>query len=35
MEHLEDNLHALDVEIPDEHLHRIDEMVPPGTDLSA
>jgi aryl-alcohol dehydrogenase-like predicted oxidoreductase len=35
MEHLEDNLHALDVEIPGEHLHRIDEMVPPGTDLSA
>ncbi len=35
MEHLQDNLKALDVTIPAEHLSRIDEMVPPGTDLSA
>jgi aryl-alcohol dehydrogenase-like predicted oxidoreductase len=35
MEQLEDNLGALDVSIPPEHLQRIDEMVPPGTDVSA
>ena len=33
MEQLEDNLGALDVTIPPEHLERIDQMVPPGTDL--
>jgi aryl-alcohol dehydrogenase-like predicted oxidoreductase len=33
MEQLEDNLRALEVEIPQEHLKRIDEMAPPGTDL--
>jgi len=33
MQQLEDNLGALDVDIPPEHLKRIDEMVPPGTDL--
>jgi aryl-alcohol dehydrogenase-like predicted oxidoreductase len=35
MEQLEDNLGALNVHIPEEHLRRIDEMVPPGIDLSA
>ncbi|HEY7779808.1 MAG TPA: aldo/keto reductase [Ktedonobacterales bacterium] len=33
MEQLEDNLGALDVAIPPEHLRRIDELVPPGTDV--
>lgn len=33
MEHLEDNLGALRVVIPPEHLRRIDELVPPGTDM--
>jgi aryl-alcohol dehydrogenase-like predicted oxidoreductase len=33
MSQLEDNLKALDVRIPPEHLARIDEMVPPGTDV--
>ena len=33
MEHLEDNLGALDVRIPDEQLRRIDALVPPGTDV--
>ncbi len=33
MSQLEDNLGALDVKIPQEHLSRIDEMVPPGTNV--
>jgi len=33
MEQLEGNLGALDVEIPPEHLERIDEMVSPGTNV--
>jgi aryl-alcohol dehydrogenase-like predicted oxidoreductase len=33
MSQLEDNLKALDVQIPPEHLALIDEMVPPGTDV--
>ena len=33
MEQLEDNLGALDVRIPPEHLKKIDELVPPGTDV--
>jgi len=33
MEQLEDNLGALDVTIPAEHLRRIDELVPLGTDI--
>lgn len=33
MERLEDNLHALDVRIPPEHLRRIDALAPPGTDV--
>ena len=33
MPQLEDNLKALDVRIPPEHLALIDEMVPPGTDV--
>jgi aryl-alcohol dehydrogenase-like predicted oxidoreductase len=33
MEQLEDNLGALDVTIPPAHLRRIDELVPPGTDV--
>ena len=33
MEHLEDNLKALEVHIPQEHLRRIDTLVPPGTDI--
>jgi aryl-alcohol dehydrogenase-like predicted oxidoreductase len=33
MEQLEDNLSALEVRIPSEHLQRIDELVPPGTDV--
>lgn len=33
MEHLEDNLGALEVTIPAAHLQRIDQMVPPGTDV--
>ncbi len=33
MEQLEDNLGALDVRIPEEHLRRIDELVPSGTDV--
>ncbi len=33
MEQLEDNLGALDVAIPAEHLRRIDELVPPGMDI--
>jgi aryl-alcohol dehydrogenase-like predicted oxidoreductase len=32
-EHLEENLAAVEVKIPDEHLRRIDELVPPGTDM--
>lgn len=32
MAQLEDDLGALDVRIPDEHLRRIDEIVPPGSD---
>ncbi|MGH3426041.1 MAG: aldo/keto reductase, partial [Mycobacteriales bacterium] len=34
MEQLESNLGAVDVRIPPEHLQRIDELVPPGTDVS-
>jgi aryl-alcohol dehydrogenase-like predicted oxidoreductase len=33
MDQLEDNLGALDVRIPAENLRRIDELVPPGTDV--
>jgi len=33
MEQLEDNLNALDVRIPPEHLRRIDQLVPPGADV--
>lgn len=33
MEQLEDNLGALDVRIPQEQLRRIDELVPPGSDV--
>jgi len=33
MEQLEDNLGALDVSIPEEHLKRLDDLVPPGTDV--
>lgn len=33
MEQLEDNLGAVEVTIPDDHLLRIDELVPPGTDV--
>jgi aryl-alcohol dehydrogenase-like predicted oxidoreductase len=33
MDQLENNLAALAVRIPPEHFHRIDEMVPPGTDV--
>jgi aryl-alcohol dehydrogenase-like predicted oxidoreductase len=33
MEQLEDNLGALDVKIPEAHLRKIDELVPPGTDV--
>jgi aryl-alcohol dehydrogenase-like predicted oxidoreductase len=33
MEQLEDNLGALDVKIPPEHLKRIDDLVPPGTNV--
>jgi len=33
MQQLEENLNALDVTIPHEHLQRIDDLVPPGTDL--
>ena len=33
MEQLEENLGALDVQIPAAHLQRVDEMVPPGTDV--
>jgi aryl-alcohol dehydrogenase-like predicted oxidoreductase len=33
MEQLEDNLGALEITIPPEHLRRIDELVPPGTDV--
>ena len=33
MEQLEDNLGALEVTIPAEHLRRIDQLVPPGTDV--
>jgi aryl-alcohol dehydrogenase-like predicted oxidoreductase len=33
MEQLEGNLRALDVRIPPAHLKRIDELVPPGTDM--
>ncbi len=32
-EQLDDNLGALDVTIPPEHLRKIDELVPPGTDV--
>lgn len=31
LDQLDDNLHALDVTIPPEHLTRIDALVPPGT----
>jgi len=34
MEHLESQLTAADVELPDELLDRIDEIVPPGTNLN-
>ncbi len=34
MEHLESQLCAADVELPDEVLDRIDEIVPPGTNLN-
>jgi aryl-alcohol dehydrogenase-like predicted oxidoreductase len=34
MEHLESQLTAADVELPDELLDRIDEFVPPGTNLN-
>jgi aryl-alcohol dehydrogenase-like predicted oxidoreductase len=33
MEQLEDNLAALDVQISPEQLRRIDELVPPGTNV--
>ena len=33
MEHLEENLQALDVHIPQGHLARIDALVPPGSDV--
>ncbi len=33
MPHLEENLKAVEITIPEAHLKRIDEMVPPGTDL--
>lgn len=33
MDHFEDNLAALDIKIPQEHLARIDELVPPGVDV--
>ncbi|HZT96035.1 MAG TPA: aldo/keto reductase [Chloroflexota bacterium] len=33
MSQLEDNLKAVEVRIPEEHLRRIDELVPPGTDV--
>ena len=33
MEQLEDNLGALEIAIPPDHLRRIDELVPPGTDV--
>jgi aryl-alcohol dehydrogenase-like predicted oxidoreductase len=33
IEQLEENLRALAVRIPPEHLRRIDELVPPGTDV--
>jgi aryl-alcohol dehydrogenase-like predicted oxidoreductase len=33
MEQLQDNLKAVEVAISDEHLKRIDELVPPGTDV--
>jgi aryl-alcohol dehydrogenase-like predicted oxidoreductase len=33
MPHLEENLKAVEITIPDTHLKRIDEMVPPGTDV--
>ncbi|HEX2232491.1 MAG TPA: aldo/keto reductase [Thermoleophilaceae bacterium] len=34
MDHLEGQLTALDVELPDEVLDRIDEIVPPGTNVN-
>jgi aryl-alcohol dehydrogenase-like predicted oxidoreductase len=34
MEHLESQLRGADVELPDELLDRIDEIVPPGTNLN-
>jgi aryl-alcohol dehydrogenase-like predicted oxidoreductase len=34
MDHLESQLAALDVELPDELLDRIDEIVPPGTNVN-
>jgi aryl-alcohol dehydrogenase-like predicted oxidoreductase len=33
MEQLENNLGALEITIPPDHLRRIDELVPPGTDV--
>jgi aryl-alcohol dehydrogenase-like predicted oxidoreductase len=33
MEQLEDSLETLQVTLPAEHLTRIDQMVPPGTDV--
>jgi aryl-alcohol dehydrogenase (NADP+) len=33
MPHLEENLKAVEITIPEAHLKRIDEMVPPGTDI--
>jgi len=35
MEHLDDLLAGLDVTLSDEILDRIDEIVPPGTDVGA
>ena len=34
MEHLESQLSAVDVELSDEILDRIDEIVPPGTNVN-
>src|SRR5437764_7075789 len=34
MEHLDSQLSAVDVELSDEVLDRIDEIVPPGTDVN-
>jgi aryl-alcohol dehydrogenase-like predicted oxidoreductase len=34
MEHLESQLRAADVELPEELLDRIDEIVPPGSNVN-